>query len=388
MSRWDRFGTSIFTKMSEVAVRTESVNLAQGFPDFDGPDVVKEAACKAIRDGLNQYAPAPGLLSLRESLARRMQRISGLSYDPKTEVTVLSGATEALWCAIQSVIGPGDELIAFAPCYDSYGPACFGVGGTLKTVPLLPPDFRAPIEELEKTVSPRTRAILVNTPHNPTGKVFSKSELEAVATFALRHNLIIITDEVYEEIIFDNATHHSLATWPAMRERTIVVSSTSKTFSMTGWKVGYTFAPPALTAGIRAVHQFTVFCSSHPLQAAMVKALELGADYFSSLRQDYAMRRSLLEKLLKAAGLKPNHPEGSYFMLGDFSDFSREVDTDFAVTLAEKIGVATIPISVFYEDTPKNLVPRHLLRFAFCKSPTVLNKAGERLARLKSVSLD
>ena len=378
-SRWTCFGTSIFTQMTEVANRTKSINLAQGFPDFDGPDLIKDAACEAIRSGHNQYAPAPGLLALREGLAARMSRISGLSYNPKTEVTVLSGATEALWCTIQSVIGPGDELIAFAPCYDSYGPACFGVGGTLKTVPLLPPHFEAPLDELSRTITPRTKAILVNTPHNPTGKVFTKTELEAIGELAQRHNLIVITDEVYEEILFGTAKHHCMAAFDGLRERVVVISSTSKTFSMTGWKVGYVFAPPALTAGIRAVHQFTVFCSAHPLQVAMIKALELGADYFASLRRDYETRRALMSKVLTEAGLTPNDPQGSYFMLGDFRSFSNKLDTEFAVELAEKVGVATIPISVFYEDTEKSRIPRSFLRFAFCKSLATISGAGEKL---------
>lgn len=380
--RWQPFGTSIFTVMSQAAARNQAVNLAQGFPDFDGPDAIKEAAIDAIRSHKNQYAPSSGLLELRELLSDRELRASGLSYAADSEVTVLSGATEAIFSTILALLEPGDEMIAFAPFYDSYPAAALAAGAIFKCIELQAPDWTFDPEALRAAITPKTKLILINTPHNPTGKVYSLSELKTIARIAEEFDLLVVTDEVYEEIIFDGARHHFFAALPGMRERTVIISSTSKTFSMTGWKVGYTFAPPTLTQAIRGVHQFTVFCSATPLQWGMVAALKLTDDYFVAFRKDYAARRDYLVHMLNDCGFKTRAPQGTYFAVGDYSAHSKKNDTDFAMWLTENVKLAAIPLSPFFIDKKSAAERSTYLRFAFCKSMTTLEQAYERLKTL------
>ena len=377
--RWGHFGTSIFTTMTLKAQATNSINLAQGFPDFDGPDEVKEAAIAAIRGGFNQYAPAPGVPRLRQLIADRRSLTGGGSYDWNDEVTIFSGASEALFCALQGLFGPGDEILAFEPLYDSYIAGAHSCGAKIVGVPLKPPSFSFTAAILEKSVTKNTRAILVNSPHNPTGRVFTASELEIIRDFVLAHDLLVITDEVYEELVYAPSVFTSLATLPGMRERTVAISSTAKTFSFTGWKVGYAFAPATLTKLLRAVHQFTVFCSATPLQHGMTVALELGAKYFKDLRHDYRLRRDQLLSSLTMAGFTPVIPEGSYFIIADYSKLSDQDDRSFAFRLAEEVGVATIPLSPFYVDEAEARKSLRFLRFAFCKGLDTLSAAGARL---------
>lgn len=377
--KWDRFGTSIFSVMTQKANQAQAVNLAQGFPDFDGPSVIKEAAIDAIRSGLNQYAPAPGLPSLRQLLATRQEQRTGLKYSWEDEVTVFSGATEAIYCAFQALFSPGDEIIAFEPFYDSYSPAAFAAGAQIVGVPLMPPNWDFEPESIAKKITPKTRAIIVNTPHNPTGRVFSRAELEAISALVKKHDLWVITDEVYEELIYSLAAYLSPASLPGMAERTILISSTAKTYSFTGWKIGYAFAPKLLTKGLRAVHQFTVFCSATPLQRGMEAALKLAPSYYDELRREYGMKRDLLLTILKGAGFKPRAPEGTYFILADFSTLSRKSDVEFSLWLTEKAKVAVVPISVFYTDPIAAQRETRHVRFAFCKGFETIRQAKENL---------
>jgi N-succinyldiaminopimelate aminotransferase len=380
--KWSHFGTSIFTTMTVAANRFGAINLAQGFPNFDGPDAIKEAAMDAIRGNFNQYAPSAGLLQLRTRLADRMKKTSGLAYDPESEVTVYSGATEALFCVFQALLSPGDEVITFAPFFDCYPAGAFSSGARLVEVPLKTPDWTFRREDLEAAVTPRTKMILINTPHNPTGRVFDHEELNLIADFALRHDLIVVTDEVYEELIYDDIPVTRLAALDNMRERTVVISSTAKTFSLTGWKVGFTYAPPELTRELRGIHQFTVFCGATPLQAGICAALELSDQYFEGLRRDYQERRDRLCDGLSALGFKFRRPQGTYFVVADYSHISRMPDVDFALWLTEHKKVAVIPTSVFYENPEKIRAQNHYVRFAFCKDLQTIEAALGHLQNL------
>lgn len=382
LDKWDHFGTSIFSVMTQKALAAGAVNLAQGFPDFDGPEAIKDAAIKAIKGGLNQYAPAPGLPGLRTLLAARQLKRTGLSFDPDTEVTVLSGATEAIYCAFQAYFERGDEILAFEPYYDSYPAAAFAAGAKIVGVPLEAPAFHFDPRKLAAAVTPRTRAIILNTPHNPTGRVFGREELETIRKLVVEHDLLVITDEVYEELVYAPAQHISFAALPGMRERTLTISSTSKTFSFTGWKVGYTFAPAAITKALRAVHQFTVFCSATPLQAGMIEALKLPDSYFEGLRADYGAKRQELLRILTAAGFKASAPEGTYFILADYSAHKNVPDIEFATWLTQDVKVAAIPLSVFYDDPAKARETNRYVRFAFCKGVDTLKAAEQNFSAM------
>jgi N-succinyldiaminopimelate aminotransferase len=381
-SKWNNVSTSIFSVMSEKANQAKALNLAQGFPDFDGPQIVKDAAKQAIDQGYNQYAPAAGLLSLRELVAARKEATSGLTFDPGQEITIFSGATEAIFCAINAFFGPGDELIAFAPYYDSYPLCAMTAGCTFKQVELEAPDWNFSDASLEKAISSRTKGIILNTPHNPTGKVFSVNELERIARLAIKNDLLVITDEVYEDLVFDGAKHISIATLPGMKDRTITISSTSKTYSFTGWKVGYAMAPRNFTSALRNLHQAVVFCSATPLQHGIAQAFKLDNGYYDEFRQDYQTKRDLLFKALTDVGFRANLPQGTYFILADYSAFSTKADFDFAVELIDKIGLAAIPISSFYLNPVETQKKLHYLRFAFCKNEATLKQAHELLLKL------
>ncbi|NLI79749.1 MAG: aminotransferase class I/II-fold pyridoxal phosphate-dependent enzyme [Candidatus Riflebacteria bacterium] len=382
-SRWAGFGTSIFTTMTEASVQADAINLSQGFPDFDGPPEIKEAAIAAIREGRNQYAPAAGLPPLRAVLAEAARRHSGLTWDPLTETTVFSGATEALFCSILALCEPGDELVTFEPCYDSYAPAVMAAGATLKTVVLRGPDWTFDEDDLRRAVSPRTKALLLNTPNNPTGKVFGRAELEMVARLAHQHGFFVITDEVYEHLVYDGGRHLSLATLPGMRERTVTISSTSKTFSMTGWKIGFAFAPPSLTAALRAVHQFVVFCSATPLQWGMAATGGLGDDYLTRFREEYQERRDFLHGVLVEAGFRCRRPQGTYFIVGEYEGLSPLDDLDFCLWLTREVGVSAIPVSAFCTETGRTRLGGRFIRFAFCKGLPTLQAAADRLRRAR-----
>ncbi len=377
-SRWNRFETSIFTTMSALARKEDAINLAQGFPDFDGPDAIKEAAIRAMKEGRNQYCPSFGFIELRELIAGRKEKTSGLRFDSETEITVFSGATEAIFCSIVGVCEPGDEVVAFEPFYDTYPQSACAAGVSFKGVPLQAPDWTFTEAALEKAISPKAKALIVNTPHNPTGKVFSTAELEVIARIAQKHDLIVIADEVYEEIIFKPAVHKSIAELPGMRNRTITISSTSKTFSMTGWKIGYAFAEPELTRLIRSVHQATVFCSATPLQWAMLEAFKQPDSYYDALKAEYQERRDFIHEMLNRNGLTCKKPDGSYFVLADYSKHADIDDIAMAQKLTKEAKVATIPISVFFTDQERARRELRYLRFGFCKSVATLKDADKK----------
>jgi aspartate/methionine/tyrosine aminotransferase len=373
-------GTSIFTEITALAVEHGAANLGQGFPDFPAPDFVKEAAARHIRDDRNQYAASAGLPRLRRALADDYHRRwpEGPKVDPDAEVTVASGATELLHDAVLAVIDPGEDVIVFEPAYDAYAPDVAMAGGTLRAVPLTPPDWRFDPARLEAAVGPRTRALILNSPHNPTGKAFRREELEAIAAVCLRHDLLVIADEVYSELVF-GATHLSIATLPGMYERTITIDSMGKTFSVTGWKVGWAIAPPPLTAALRAVHQFVTFTNGTPFQEALADVLPIAArdGYYGSLRADYARRRDVLATALRAAELEPLPIDGAYFLLADLRSRGVTDDVAFCRRLIAEVGVAAIPTSVFYTD-PASAPP--LVRFCFAKTDQTLRTAAARLA--------
>jgi aspartate/methionine/tyrosine aminotransferase len=373
-------GTSIFTEITALAVEHGAANLGQGFPDFPAPDFVKEAAARHIRDDRNQYAASAGLPRLRRALADDYRRRwpQGPKVDPDAEVTVASGATELLHDAVLAVIDPGEEVIVFEPAYDAYAPDVAMAGGTIRAVPLTPPDWRFDPARLEAAVGPRTRALILNSPHNPTGKVFQRQELEAIAAVCLRHDLLVIADEVYSELVF-GAPHLSIATLPGMYERTITIDSMGKTFSVTGWKVGWAIAPPPLTAALRAVHQFVTFTNATPFQEALADVLPLAArdGYYASLRADYARRRDVLAAALRAAELEPLPIDGAYFLLADLRPRGVTDDVAFCRRLIAEVGVAAIPTSVFYTH-PASAPP--FVRFCFAKTDETLRTAAARLA--------
>jgi aspartate/methionine/tyrosine aminotransferase len=381
------FGESVFATISRLAAQHGAVNLGQGFPNFDGPDFVKEAGIRAIREGHGQYARTFGLPEVTRAVAARFRATSGIEVDPDAEVTVTSGCTEAIAAVILGLVDEGDEVVLVEPFYDSY-PACVAMaGGTVRAVRLRAPDFAFPLEDLRRAVGPRTKAILVNSPHNPTGRVLTRAELEGIASVARAADCLVISDEVYEEIWFDEPPV-SISTLPGMRERTVVMSSLGKTFSLTGWKIGWTIAPPNLTAGIRAAHQFLTFCSATPLQRAAADALAAPRAYYEELRRDYRMRRDLLLGELRASGFEPFVPEGSYFILAPHAAFGHADDVSFARRLVEREGVACIPCSAFFMPGPdgrKDAEACSLVRFAFCKTPETLRAAGERMRAMARV---
>lgn len=380
--RVSTFGTSIFAEMTLLANQHKAINLSQGFPDFDGPDDVKAAATAAIAAGQNQYALSNGQIDLRQAIAAHARRFYGQAVNPDTEVTVTSGATEALFAAIIGLVNPGDEVILFEPFYDGYVPDVIMAGGAPRFVPLRAPDWRIDLDELATAFNNRTRAIVVNTPHNPTGKVYSRAELEAIAALCQKWNAVAISDEVYEHIIFDGAQHHRLAQLPGMAERTVTISSQGKTFSFTGWKIGWAIAPLDLTTGIRRAHQFITFAAATPMQAAAAYALGLDDEYYSTLAADYQRRRDYLVEALRRSGLEVGAPSGTYFIMGDISRFGFDDDVAFCRYLTAEIGVAAIPPSAFYSDEHKSLGKAYA-RFAFCKRMETLERAAERLSRLK-----
>lgn len=388
--RFAPFGTTIFAEMTRLAMEHGAVNLSQGFPDFDGPGFVREAAARAVAGGdasANQYARMQGLPALNEAIARGWTARTGLACDPTRGVTVTAGCTEALAATFLGLFNPGDEIVMFEPFYDSYRACAAMAGAAARFVPLRPgggsgAGFGFDESELRAAFSERTRAILVNTPHNPTGKVFTRSELETIARLSVERDVIAITDEVYERLVFEpDRPHMSLATVPGMAERTVTLSSLGKTFSLTGWKIGWAIAPAGLSGGVRAAHQFLTFAIATPLQHAAVEALTNGEEYVRGLVEEYRESRDFLAGALERAGLRVLPTEGTYFIMADHSALGFADDVAFCRHLTAEIGVAAIPPSAFYAD---KALGKSLVRFAFCKRRATLEEAAKRLERLRA----
>ncbi|WP_374969901.1 pyridoxal phosphate-dependent aminotransferase [Terrabacter sp. BE26] len=384
ISRMQPFGTTIFAEMSALAQRTGSINLGQGFPDTDGPREMLEAAKGAIDAGRNQYPPGAGVPELLEAVAAHQQRFYGLTLDPASEVLVTAGATEAIASVVLALCEPGDEVVTFEPYYDSYAATIALAGAARRTSVLRFPDFAVDEASLRAAFSSRTRLVLLNTPHNPTGKVFSRAELELVAELAREHDAWVVTDEVYEHLVFDGAEHVPMATLPGMFERTITISSAGKTFSATGWKVGWLSGPAAAVAAARTVKQFLTYVASGPFQPAVALALGLGDDVYAGLRDSLQAKRDLLCSALTASGLEVARPAGTYFVVADAAPLGAVDGLEFARRLPELAGVVGVPVSVFHDDQE---AARTLVRFAFCKQDDVLVEASRRLAAVGRASL-
>ncbi len=382
--RLAEFGTTIFAEMSALALSTGSINLGQGFPDTDGPEEIREAAVRALRDGRgNQYPPGPGVPELRAAVAAHQERRYGLLYDADTEVLVTAGATEAIAASLLALLEPGDEVIALEPYYDSYA-ACIAMAGARRVPVTLRPhrdedgvsSFRLDLDELRDAVTDRTRLLLINTPHNPTGTVLTRAELAAIAELAVERDLLVVTDEVYEHLVFDDAEHVPLATFPGMRERTVTIGSAGKSFSFTGWKVGWVTAPPALVSAVRSAKQFLTYVSSGPFQYAVAEALALPETYFAAFRADMLAKRDVLAAGLAEAGFRVFRPAGTYFVTTDIRPLGEPDGFAFCRALPERAGVVAIPNAVFYDDREAGAP---FVRFAFCKQVEVLQEAVKRL---------
>lgn len=374
--RLDGIPPTIFSEMSALAARTQSVNLGQGFPDVDGPPEVIARAVHALENGLNQYAPGPGVPALRQAVARHQLRHYGLELDPDTQVVVTTGCTEGVAAALLGLVNPGDEVVVLEPYYDSYTAMIQMAGGVRRPVTLHGPDFRLDPDELRAAVTPRTRFVLLNSPHNPTGTVLTRAELQAVADVATEHDLVVITDEVYEHLVYDDHEHVPLATLPGMFERTLSLSSAGKSYSFTGWKVGWATGPADLVGAVLAAKQWLTFTSGSPLQPAVAHALDEAADFPAALAAELRARRDLLCDGLAAVGLDVRVPEGTYFASTDISALGWADGDEFCRALPERAGVVAIPLKGFYDSD----AGRHLVRWAFCKEPSVIEEGVRRLA--------
>ncbi|MBB6628367.1 pyridoxal phosphate-dependent aminotransferase [Nocardioides sp. KIGAM211] len=383
-SRLQGIAPTVFSQMSALAARTGSVNLGQGFPDVDGPPDVIARAVAALESGQNQYAPGTGVPALRQAVARHQRRHYGLDLDPDAQVCVTTGATEAVAAALLGLVNPGDEVVVLEPYYDSYVAMIQMAGGVRRPVTLRAPDFRLDVDELRAAVTPRTRFVLLNSPHNPTGTVLTREELTAVAEVAVEHDLVVITDEVYEHLTFDDHEHVPLATLPGMFERTLTLSSAGKSYSFTGWKVGWATGPADLVGAVLAAKQWLTFTSGSPLQPAVAHALDEEPDWPAALARDLQARRDLLCAGLADVGLDVRVPEGTYFATSDISSLGWEDGLSFCLALPERAGVVAIPSQVFHDDPTGAGPGGQLVRWAFCKEPGVIR---DGLARLASADL-
>ena len=372
------FGTSIFTEMTSLANAYHAINLSQGFPDFDGPEAVKAKAAEAIMAGPNQYAPSIGIPELRHAVARKMMRFHGLAVDADEEITITSGATEGLCATLLGLLDPGDEVILMEPCFDTYAPISALAGATIRYVSLIPPDFSLPREELLRAFSPRTKAIILNTPHNPTGRVFSMEELSFVASLCERYDAYAISDEVYEHLVYAGRKHVTLLSVPGLRERSFVISSTGKTLSMTGWKQGWVIAAPELSRAVRTSHQHIIFCGQSALQKAVAFGIDSSDHYYTQLLEDYTRRGQWLCNALQELGFRVYLPEGAYYILVDITPLGFDDDLAFCRMLPEKAGVAAIPCSAFWNNGKRI---RTLVRFCFCKKDETLQEGIRRLRK-------
>jgi aminotransferase len=374
------FSESVIREMSRICAREGGINLAQGFPDFAAPPAMKDAAKRAIDADKNQYAITWGARGLRAAIAERTTRYNGVPADPETGVTVTCGATEAMIASLLAVVEPGDEVVVFEPFYENYGPDCLLSGAVPRFVRLERPDWRFDPDELARAFGPRTKAVIVNTPHNPTGKVFDRAELETIASLCIEHDALAITDEIYEYILYDGAEHVSIASLPGMAERTITISGLSKTWSATGWRIGWCVASAELTAAIRKVHDFLTVGAAAPLQEAAAEALGFGEEYFAALRRDYHARRALLLEALEEIGFVVYRPRGSYYLMTEFGRFrgADEDDVAFALRLVKDGGVASVPGSSFFHDPADG---REIVRFCFAKRIETLEHAVRALRK-------
>ena len=370
-------GTSIFTIMSALANEHQAINLSQGFPDFNCPEPLMNLVTRYMHEGFNQYAPMPGMPQLREKISIKTEKMYGYRPDLNTEVTVTSGATEALNAAITAVVKPGDEVVVLEPCYDSYAPAIRLCGGAPIYVPLALPDFSVDWDLVKKRISSRTRLIIINTPHNPTGAVMGKEDMDRLANLIDGTDILVISDEVYEHMVFDGKEHYSALQHPQLRERSFVISSFGKTYHTTGWKIGYAVAPAPLTNELRKMHQFITFCSVTPLQLAIADFMDHEAHYLE-LPDFYQAKRDFFVEQLRNTKLEVIPSAGTYFQLARYDRISEEYDLDFAKRLTQEIGVAAIPVSAFYHDKTDH----KYLRFCFAKSEDTLRAAAEKLAKL------
>ncbi|HET7259396.1 MAG TPA: aminotransferase class I/II-fold pyridoxal phosphate-dependent enzyme [Candidatus Acidoferrum sp.] len=375
----EQFTESVIREMTRLAMKHGAVNLSQGFPDFAAPAEIKEAARQAIADDINQYAITWGAKPLRDAIVEKFERTQGVRYDPEREITICCGSTEAMMSTMLAIINPGDEIVVFEPFYENYGPDAILSGATPRFVKLKTPDWTFDEKELTAAFGPRTKAIILNTPNNPTGKVFSRGELEFIRDLCARWNAFCITDEIYEHILYDGAEHISMARIDGMRDRTIVINGMSKTYSVTGWRVGWALAPPEATQSIRKVHDFLTVGAAAPLQQAGAIALKSPQSYYEKLAKDYAVRRERLLKILASAGFTVFKPHGAYYIMTDISRFGFPDDVAFAKYLVEKVGVAVVPGSSFYNDARDGASQ---VRFTFCKKESTLAAAEERLSHL------
>jgi methionine aminotransferase len=370
-------GTTIFTVMSKLATDERAYNLSQGFPSFDCSPKLSELVCHYVKNGYNQYAPMSGAPAFRESIAEKTSRVYGVSYDPETEVTVTSGATEAIFCAVTAVVYPGDEVIVLEPAYDSYAPAIDLNGGIPVFVTMDAPDFKIDWQKVKAKISPKTRAIIINTPQNPVGTVFSKEDLDTLADIVRDKDIYIISDEVYEHIIFDGEVHHSMMTHPVLKERSFICNSVGKTYHVTGWKIGYCLAPAALTKEFRRIHQYITFCTVSPMQYALADFLK-EPEHYEELSDFYQRKRDRFNNAISGSRFSLKPSKGSFFQIVSYEKITDEHDYELAIRLTKEIKVASVPVSVFYKDKKDD----KLLRFCFAKDDDILDKAAELLCKL------
>jgi len=378
--RASKFTESVIREMTRICLKHQGVNLAQGFPDFPAPRKIKEAAVKSILEDLNQYAITWGTPNLRQAIAEKFACYNGVTVDPEREITVCCGSTEAMISSLMAIVNSGEEVVVFEPFYENYGPDTILCDARPRFITLHEPDWHFDEQELTQAFNDKTKAIIINTPNNPTGKVFSREELQFIADLCLRWGVVAVTDEIYEHILYDGAKHISIASLPGMRDQTITINSISKTYSLTGWRVGWAIAPAPLTASIRKVHDFLTVGAPHPLQEAAATALRMDRTYYQRLAKEYEERRNFLSQVLDEAGFRVYHPHGAYYIMTDVGHFGFSDDMAFAFYLVDKFGVATVPGSSFYSHPSLGATK---VRFCFPKKEETLRQAAERLKRFK-----